>query len=376
MGDEVKSLITAAAAALATIVLPAPASAQDLFVVCQPDSCRLMLQQERLSDSETFLLLVTRLVGERHMGNVRLVLERDADASPLPATVAEAVAGLERVESLPFRQPTTYENIQMACVVKSLSCSIMIRGKLIHDYSDVVFGDLVTRVNAAGMVVTKLSIQSPGGHMRAGFAIGRRIHRAAITVSTSYWDKINGEPYYCASACTFIFLASRTGRYSSLPSWYPAIYGDDDDAARRTILFHNWRYDELDRITDSQYLSGIENATEDAKRFLRDIGMPEVIADWAQSIPSREIRPLSPSQWRLVGELPPALNDLIYARCGALFDDWQEASAAYTTARQRGAARAEFDRLEKLDGDLRDSSVACVDNIVLPIQREAQLGRG
>lgn len=361
-----KRLLAAASAAFASVVLPPAASAQEVTVSCGRTLCQLELSGD--VSHPGLAPLTASLVADGRVAGIRLALVRKADAPHLPAPLAGVVAGLELLET-----PLPSIGAKVWCHAASLSCDTAVFGKLIQGYSDSVFEALVARANAAGAVVTQLTVVSPGGSVIAGLAIGRRVHRAAITVEVSDMG-----PNSCASACTFIFLASRTGRYGGIggEGWNPARHPDSDNIIRRLILFHNWRYDELDRITDQQYLSGIENATEDVKRFLRDIDMPEIIADWAQAIPARETRPLSPSQWRLVGEYPPALNDLIFGRCGALFDDWREAWDALLAAIGRpGTPEAERDRRRNAMGDLRASSHQCVESIIRPIQREAQLGR-
>jgi hypothetical protein len=119
---------------------------------------------------------------------------RAGATSPIRQRAREHLAKL----GAPGQQTIAYEGGRFVIMDSDpRACVVAIQGLISHDAS-LKFDDVVARTSKLGCESPWLLLESPGGELRDGIALGREIRFGKFRTVTRY---------ECASACSLIFLA-------------------------------------------------------------------------------------------------------------------------------------------------------------------------
>jgi len=185
-----------------------------------------------------------------------------------------------------------------------LNANISVSGEIIRgDYRKVA--DLIMK---QGKMPRSLSIGSPGGDVMEAIKIGRLVRSGLIEVNPGK---------QCNSACALIFFASIDHD--------PAT---DMNTARTKVLGIHRPY------FDKRYFAGLsmEEAAKEYKRleqevisYLYEMKVPTSVIEQMMTVPSDRVVSLSIKDYReLAGDMPPAFEEWLKARCPAGLTETEE----------------------------------------------------
>ena len=119
---------------------------------------------------------------------------RAKDTSPVRQRAREHLTKL----GASSQQAIPYEGGRFVITAsKPPECIVALQGRITHDAS-LKFDDVAAATSKAGCERPWLLLESPGGEVSAGIALGRDVHFGSFRTITRY---------ECASACSLIFLA-------------------------------------------------------------------------------------------------------------------------------------------------------------------------
>lgn len=160
----------------------------------------------------------------------------------------------------------------------------------------------------------RLILDSPGGSVEEAFKVASVVKALHLAVRV----RPGG---ICASACFFVFLAADLREADGGDIAYdPAYIQKGRVGLHRPFL----NAAALDHLSATDARNQQKNAAKRVVAYLQDEALPQRLIDSMMTRPSNDIYWMTHADLQQIGAYPPALEELLIARCGYTRHLWQD----------------------------------------------------